>query len=327
MNDIVKIANDTGAATSQIKILGQDDVHSIYSNVRQGGQSMDLDELHGTTFKRGDSVQLFTFDETPVLTEDTRFEQYPNSTLNGILTMNAIKSAGIKKDTNIEICTTYPMNLFENSVGTRDFDSIQRKIAMLKAPYYCTTDDDWSVSVQEVTVIPETWAGAMYWSQVVEKTDIIKPRVFIDMGGQLTQMTVIYNHHQKFAEYTDFITVGQLDILEKLNEMLMSKYSITKSDPSTLRRLLDKKEYTDSKGEIESIEEYCNEATNCVLDTIQRFVEMKIRTLRGHEGFVYMGGGAAACTEMLEKRPHTIVCENPESANVLGAEFILNEQP
>ena len=300
---------DSGCAgTKLVHSLNSDTIQEtvIPSLAKRGAASVSLDGKSGITYQC--DGEQWSISPGAFGCEDTRFDSYPFSTLNAVLSIHALIEQGFSGE-RVKVASGLPLNQYYsvNDEGRPNKAMIERKHRQYDLTVKRRTPRGFeavNITLESVRVCPESVAA---WADYCLDDDgglvfeTMRPVGLIDIGGRTTDIAVISGGQafQIEPEYTGTLAVGYLDIFQKVNAYINQQGFY---DGVLETAVLDQAVRT---GTIElfnepvDISEGVRDAKAVVVREIQREVERRFAKVKGMAGQCYFGGGAEDLRETL----------------------------
>lgn len=292
MDKPTQIGLDSGCAFNKAAFLDAEQnwvEASIPSLIRAGRANITLGGSQGYSYAC--EGEQWTADENAVDAEDTRFESFPYSTLNTVLTHHSLIKLAEQHDLTDElvISTGLPLAHYFDLAGVNN-GAISRKQDALKTT---VTGSPMQVNCQQVC--PEGLAG---WVDVRidrhgrDKTSQSHAMAVADIGGRTTDICVVQPDYSLVTEYTSTLNIGCLDIAAEANRLISERYGIGKINLMAMYQVLETGRIDLGQGKVQDVTEETRQATRTIAGRISREIERRTGNVPHLEGFCYLGGGA-----------------------------------
>lgn len=272
--------------------------------------------LYGTL----DTNEQFSVNKHVSGPEDTRKENYPESSLNLCLTHAALDRLGLEGQ-QVAIVTGLPLE--ECMDGENGYNStlIAKKTANLKRPVYITEKTRPSAEIVFAGVYPEAIAGIVDYmldefGNLRAGIDPDVVRLAIDIGGNTTDLAIILPGNIVGAKMT--LKLGVKHVKDHLRRSLMKRFDL-EPDDSTLEDALQEKKIQWFGGEVHVVTNEVEAAVQSVMGPIAEQIETFKKEYPSLKESVGFGGGVALMKDVIkETNPNIIVMDNPDGANARG---------
>ncbi|GAA4649338.1 hypothetical protein GCM10023116_16120 [Kistimonas scapharcae] len=251
---------------------------------------------------------------------DTRFDSYPYSSLNAVLSTHALIEAGFTDE--VTVASGIPLNhYFEHHGGPnkskiedkhRNYDrQVKRAGHGSQAP----------LRVISKKVCPEAlaaWVDVCLDDDGNDRESTARPVGLVDIGGRTTDITVALPGFRIDAEHTGTIELGYLDVCSHLNDLLIKHHDAGRISTFALDKALQTKEIQLYRGSKLDISELVEKAVSIVSNEIAREVERRFMKAGHLAGICYFGGGAENMRSQLSKSMNVHIPEKAQFANARG---------
>jgi len=267
--------------------------------------------------------------------EDTRFKEYPKSSLNRVLVHHALRQAGFGgKD--VVITTGLPVSYYYLANGRKDDALIKAKVDNLSKSVSCGA----KAVANIVNNMVATEAIAAYFDQLMDmdgnptqQYDLLSDAVVgvIDIGGKTTDCAVIYPG----GDQVDMTRSGSSDTgVLLLNDAVESRMRTMFDLDNVLPRMVEAaiiKGVVRIAGEEKDLREMVSIEKNRLAEQIMSRVRTKIGTGKDLDFVLFVGGGAIVMRDQLSHHfPHSRFPDRPEFANARGmfkiAKYVFGEE-
>lgn len=283
----------------------------------QGGD----DENAG--FYNTDEGMSYTVNEYLQKYEDTRFKDYPKSTLNRVLVHHALNKAGLGGK-QVVIATGLPVSYYYFADGQKNETLITAKVDSLGKQVTSGTVPMSSIIRNFVA----TEAIAAYFDQLmdIEGNPTAEYEMFknstvgvIDIGGKTTDCAIIYPGGSHVdASRSGSSDTGVLQLNDAVEARLRAKYDLDNVPPKMIEMAITSNEVKVA-GEIHNVEDIVLYEKERLAEQIMIGVRTKIGSGKDLDIVLFVGGGAIVMRDQLSKHyPHSRFPEQPEFANARG---------
>lgn len=311
-----KIAIDAGCA--YIKVAHYDDINqirtfSIPAIVSDEKPMVDLQGNESPSYLCEGSQ--WSIIESSTRFENTRFPDYPYSSINSVLMHHGIHRAGIKNP-DIQLATSVPLHDYyfdmSNTKG-RKRESVQRTVASVCGRTL--------PQINHHMTLPEGLAG---WIDLCyDKDGNKKPNLptgevgLVDIGGRTTDIAVVHSMNIS-KESIDTVKMGYLDVMDHLNDLLNRRFSSGQIAISALDRALRTKTIEVESGREEDISQEVGQVIHAFADKTMHEINIILGNRGNLSGTCYFGGGVEHIRDIIMKQPKVFIPENPQFSNVIG---------
>lgn len=316
-----------------IKIYTEDGkMLTIPSRARSGRHVISIGESEDNDFYSLEDGSAFTVNPHLTQFEDTRFKEYPKSTLNAVLVHHALYKAGFGGQ-DVAIETGLPVSHYYLADGTKDQTLIDAKKANLKRKVERGGGNALANIVQaDVT----TEAIAAYIDLLMdnegnptEHAEELQQSTsgFIDIGGRTTDSVVLLPGQQVVTERSGSSDVGVLQLNENVASKLRTQFDLDQVPPIMVEKAI-REGVVRIFGKDEPVGDLVRSEKEKLADQIMAAVRVKIGSGKDLEFVEFVGGGAIVMRDQLAKHfPHARFPVHPEYANARGmmkiAKFII----
>lgn len=263
---------------------------------------------------------------------DTRFLDYPKSSLNRVLVQHALHISGMGGK-NVALVTGLPVDQYYQN-GQENEALCKAKTANLLLPVINLNKSIVPAVVVSNTVISEGIA-AIYdvvldhdGSENEEMATLVarKPIAVVDMGGKTLDIaTISENVRGVYAERSGTFEVGVIKLKEKIAAAIKSKFNLNNLPPSKyIEEALRTKKY-EIFGNYEDVTEIIESSCDDYVDQIKNAFLKKVGDGSDLGAVIFVGGGAALLQCVFGKdifskvyRGKKIIPAQPEFSNARG---------
>lgn len=251
--------------------------------------------------------------------EDTRTDDYAKTPLNRFLVHAILNSMGITNGMEVALVTGLPVGHYLRDGTGVNTKLVEAKKKNMLVPVVVGIDKSPSARVVRHGVLPEAISGIVDWvigdnGQAARDPSI--PRMAIDIGGNTTDLAVIFNT-QEVAE-TITVKYGVSHMRDKLRMLVEDKLDFV-ADSMTIDEVLDTKK-AHVFGTEESFEDEWVQATNDVLKNIYQELKALNRKYPSIKELVGFGGGVELCKSVIRSEFSQIqTMDNSDGSNAVGA--------
>ena len=336
MSELMKIAVDDGYAQTKVAYMNNQGslvTHSIPSRATSGIEAADTDLMgnHVSTYQTYRNPEQTGSMDTFCVTANakdcnTRFAEYPVSTMNRCIIHDAIASSGLSPEDlgDVHLTVTLPIgHYFSNNRN----ELIEARKQSLMQPVFQLKGADSSYpmfSVKKVSVMPE--AAMAYVDYLVSETgeqinDPNETVAVIDVGGNTTDIALMLPGMSIQQRRSGSIHLGVLNLFEEINRLIIRKYaSLPKGLPDAkIDEALRKGGVINIRGEKTDLNDIIQEAIERITQNLRTEVGRIIQDDSDVDRLIYVGGGALVMGETLTKHPSVFVPKDPHLANARGA--------
>ena len=324
MDNIIGL--DAGCA--YIKVVSKDKngdlvEFSVPSLAKHGKATVGMGSISGVSYEC--EGEEWSINPSLMGCEDTRFDEYPFTEMNAVLSVHALIGAGFEGQ-SVNIASGLPINQYyaENTPDlgniNRKHNNYFRKVRRLQSGQF----RDVKIEMDSKLVCPESIAA---WADICLDKDgnptheVSQPVGLVDIGGRTTDIAVVVQglNFEVEQEFTGTLKTGYLDVLEKLNEYISEKYSVGKLEIAVLDQSLREGEITLGMGEPVNIQEEIKNAKKVISNGIMREVGRRFTKVSQMAGVCYFGGGAENMREELKELQHDVIIpERTQFSNARG---------
>lgn len=318
------IGLDAGCAFS--KAVWLDDAEqwqslSIPSLIRPGRANITLSGNHGDTYTCGN--ETWTVDANAVDAEDTRFDSYPYSSLNTVMTYHLLKL--ISEQTPLAEGATFatgvPLSHFFDLLGVNKNTVLRKKNALINdVKPVAAYSKPLNTLAQCVQVCPEgmaAWVDMRVDRYGNEKTPQRHAVAGADIGGRTTDIFVIQPDYSLIENYTGTINIGYLDVVSVLNQLLSETICVGRINIMAMYQVIDSKTLDLGHGQVHDVTEQVEKATEIVAGRITREVERRTGSVPHLDARCFFGGGAERLRAYLTGE-NIIIPPEPRLSNPRG---------
>lgn len=311
-----KIAIDAGCA--YIKVAMFDDMnrvvtHSIPSIVSDEKPLVGLDGSESASYL----CEGRQWSINPLSTRacDTRFPEYPYSSLNTVLMHHGLLKSGVR-DPEIQLSTCIPLDDYYSDNRTardRKRAAVQRQVTSVLG--------DSLPRISHRLTLPEGLAG--WIDMCFDRDGKPKPGLptgeigLVDIGGRTTDLAVVQGTTNIYRDTIRTLDFGYLRVFGQLNELLASQFGSGKFSPAVLDNALRTRQIEVESGHIEDIGKLVDQVIHAFADGLMH----EINTIMGNRGQLsgtcYFGGGVEHIRDVIGK-PKVFIPKNPQYSNVIG---------
>lgn len=317
MTGITEIGLDSGCAFNKAAWLNGEQgwvETSVPSLIRSGRANITLGGTQGYSYIC--DGEQWTADENAVDAEDTRFESFPYSTLNTVLTHHSLVKLAEQHDlaNDLVISTGLPLGHYFSIAGINRQAIKRKQDALLKA----VKGSPFSVACKQVC--PEGLAG---WVDVRinrtgnEKASQSHAVAVADIGGRTTDICVVQPDYSLITEYTSTVNIGCLDIAAEANRLISERFGVGTINMMAMYKVLKTGRIDLGQGVVQDVTEETQQATRTIAGRITRAIERHTCNVPHLEGFCYLGGGAEQLRDFITGNSIHIP-ERPTFANARG---------
>ena len=316
----ILIGQDSGCAyikTAFYNDKGEIVEHGIPSLLKRGKSTVGLGDDRGVTYLEG--REEWSINPDPIATADTRFDSYPYSTINCVLSLHALKESGFTSEDDLQIASGIPLNHFYEG-SDLNTGNIEDKLEIFNRTI--TIHGGGDVPKPNIAqVYPEALGG---WIDIclddkgndVEKQS--QPVGLVDIGGRTTDIAVVLPGFKIEPDFTGTINIGYLDVCSKLNEFLNDQYKCGDLNTAVLDESLRTKTIKLYRDGVIDVSQEVDDAIKIISGEVMREVERKLNKANHLLGVCYFGGGAEHMQEQLKKKEHVFIPERPQFSNARG---------
>lgn len=317
MHKINEIGLDSGCAFNKAAFLDADQNWvevSIPSLIRAGRANITMNGAQGYSYVC--DGEQWTADENAVDAEDTRFNSFPFSTLNTVLTHHSLAKLAEQHDLAeaLDISTGLPLSHYFDFAGAND-NEIKRKHEALQKKV-----EGSSLQVNCKQVCPEGLAG---WVDVridrhgKAKNGQSHAVAIADIGGRTTDICVVQPDFSLVPEYTSTLNIGCLDIAAEANRLISERYGLGTINLMAMYQVLETGQINLGQGKVQDVTEETRQATKTIAGRITREIERRTGNVPHLEGFCYLGGGAEQLRDFITG-DNILVPDRPTFGNARG---------
>ena len=248
--------------------------------------------------------------------EETRFDDYPTSDLNRVITHHALRLAGLAGK-KVKIATGLQVsNYFRND--ERNEEMIKRKQESLLRDV-TALDGGETAEIVEHIVLPEAVASWFDYAfdEKGSQIEMEGPAGVIDVGGKTTDCVTVLEGHQIDHARSGTGDIGVLNIYENIGNKLRAQLG----EGVISRRVYDQAVRT---GSVKRFGKPQN-VKAVVAAAVEEVTERVLLEAKRHFGngshldvILFVGGGAAFMTKLTSYFPNAKVLPEPEFANARG---------
>ena len=317
----------TDAGCAGIKLAFRDNNGSIveFSNpsvAKLGKAAIGMGGVSGVTYEC--DGEEWSISESFFGCEDTRFDEYPFSSLNATLTAHTLLKAGLSGE--LRISSGLPINQYYDPLKGPRTDLIKRKHDQYKLTVNKLGPDGFEpvgLDLKSFQVSPESlsgWADVCFDEDGSPCSEVTNPVGLVDIGGRTTDIAVVTGglSFNIEPEHTGTLKVGYLDLYEKLNELLSDRFHCGRFETPVLDHALRTGEIKIFQDEPVEIVEQIEKAKKIISREIMREVGRKFSNVKSLAGIAYFGGGAEDMRADLVKGQNVIIPERAQFANARG---------
>ena len=318
---------DAGCAA--IKVVYQDKKgciveSSVLSLAKSGKASIGMSGVSGVTYLC--DGEEWSICASGFGAEDTRFNDYPFSTLNAVLSWHALVECGFEGQP-LQVSSGLPINQFYNGVSGPIEDNILKKHNHYQMTVSRLTNcgfKEIELDIESIMVCPESvaaWADVCLDDDGQPRFEVINPVGLVDIGGRTTDIAVITGglQFEVVPEYTGTINIGYLDIYQRLNEFISNRFDYHHHiDISVMEQAVRSGQITLFNNQPIDISEQIADAKKDVTRRIMREVGRRFSKVNQLAGVCYSGGGAEDMRSDLMKENNMIIPDRAAFANARG---------
>lgn len=259
----------------------------------------------------------WTADENAVDAEDTRFDSFPYSTLNTVLTHHTLKTLTTQNSLLVEeitLSTGLPLGHYFNNAGVNK-QAIQRKQESL-----LKTVKGSEINLVCKQVCPEGlagWVDARVNRNGQNKASQSHAVAVADIGGRTTDICVVLPDYSLITEHTSTLNIGCLDIASEANRLISERYGVGTINLMAMYQVLETGRIDLGQGKVQDVSEETQQATKTIAGRITREIERRTGNVPHLEGFCYLGGGAEQLKSFIAGNS-VYIPERPTFANARG---------
>lgn len=314
----VLVGVDDGYAYTKIVVDGGLSL-KIRSAVRPGMNALasmsgegDMDgcyEFEGMRYTIGEGIEG----------ENTRFDDYPGSTLNLVAIHHALRLAGLS-GRDVKIATGLPVGSFYNREGRINRALIERKREGIRKQLQ-SIDGSKLAQVSDHIVCSEAVSAWLDYvldedGQPIKERDDGGTVGIVDIGGRTTDCVWICPPDKIDHEHSGTENVGVLNVFDDISAALGKKFNVEVSRrklevtmaSKTLSLFSEKHDVTD----------IVDGAVANLAERIQREIQRRFGDAADLEHIIFVGGGAALMPQIGQHFKHGHVPDQPEFANARG---------
>lgn len=256
--------------------------------------------------------------------EDTRFKDYPKSSLNRVLVHHALKKAGLG-GREVVIATGLPVSYYYFANGQKNETLIAAKVSNLGRKVTSSGALPMSSIIRNFVA---TEAIAAFFDQLMDidgnpsnNYELLMQSTVgvIDVGGKTTDCAVIYPGGSHVdASRSGSSEAGVLQLNDAIEAKLMSLFDLDNVPPKMIEAAIACGEVKIA-GETKDVASLVNDEKERLADRIMAGVRTKIGSGNDLDIVLFVGGGAIVMRDQLAKHyPHSTFPEQPEFANARG---------
>ncbi len=279
------------------------------ANASASGESIGVYEVNGAPWTVGDCI------DTPVVFSS---QDYATSDLNTALVNHSLMTAGMG-GRNINLVTSLPLDHYF-SKGKPNHEFINSVKFAFQAPTKCLSGENLA-KVQKHFIFPESVAAWIDYSLDAQGNERVKNTngvAVVDIGGNTTDITYIYENNQINRKRSGTELIGVRNVLHDLGEILREQFSLTNT-PS-LRRLEQSlaTNLCNISGTAKNIVDHIENAKALTAKRLHLFIREKLGDADDLDYVIFVGGGAVVLDGIQAPYINAVVPERPEFANARG---------
>jgi plasmid segregation protein ParM len=301
---------------AETKVVSRGEKVRIASLARAGLfglSSMGSDDKVGGSYETGG--RKFTVSEK-IEGEETRFDDYPISELNRVITHHALRLAGmggkkVKLATGLQVSS-----YFKGDVRNEEFIE-QKRLSLMKEVK--ALDGGPCAEIVEHIVLPEavaSWFDYAY-DEKGNQIEMEGPCGVIDVGGRTTDCVTVLEGHQIDHAHSGTGEVGVMDIYESIATKLRAQHG----DGIISRKVLDLAIRTGTVkrfGKPQNIKPIVQAAIDEVTEKVLTEAKRHFGNGAHLDVILFVGGGSGFMTKLTSYFPNAKVMPEPEFANARG---------
>jgi len=322
MTNAVQAGVDDGFSETKI-VLPNGKKFKISSRARAGGSgSISIGSESSSSGKCYSTPDGEYFAGVIERADSTAFDDYPISTMNRVVVINALINMGLNHEDMIDICTGLPLKRYYKRGGVNEA-LVEKKIANLMKNDVVPMGSDTAPKIVSHHVLSE---GIAAWiDQIVERKDgelvinedLASERVgIIDIGGQTTDIAVIKDWDVDISR-SSTIKAGALLVEKMAAEYIYEEFSVEATWEQINSVLSTGK--IEIFGQEKDVKDIAMQASMDVIRRIESEVRSNINSGADLKKIIFVGGGAIKFKPMLENWfPHAIFADDAAFANARG---------